>query len=634
MDITVTSSRPFMTWAATGAGALGDSEVISIEPGVEQTFTLPVTDSSGWLIGGLPVDVTGGKQSHVYNLTLRPWMYGALGVKKYASATITLTGVAVPSGSGTLDLDKAVATAGSQGGTVTIPDLVADLQASVATPAAQAVAARDAAQTYAAQAETISGIATTDDAVSALMDPELGPKTTAGLDARYGRRISVQTFGAKGDYDPIARTGTDDTAAIDAAAAACAPGDTLYFPAGYYKRTTALQVPANVAVAGDGVAGLWGSISSFNSIDVPVVPPYLAGSVIVQCGSGEHGLVMAGAGSTNHVTGLGILFDSPIRFTDTGNGIHAVPPTKDGAYDSGVQGSHWRNVMVFGHDGDHHAYRVINGIYNQMDLCHGYGGGLLYLEGNGTTGAFYGNFLGNQVYGQLFVAGTAHGVHLKAVNGLGMLQFNRLQLSTTHKEDFDQAASSSQHMLFSEWADGTTVNNVSFIAADLETNVGGTMVWPNGTLFVDPASLIDGDFPRFTPTRQGAQAYANSQTIPRSGGWKSLNFSGTEYESNPSCWSSASPAFVNVPVSGMYHIICQASFPGAAGDVYVGYDLGATNSGVQHGHGQGGGTNPSIEHTDIRWLDKGTNVVLNVGADGSGTQTVSEARLTIFRVGI
>jgi hypothetical protein len=73
-DIVVSVSRPTMTWGATGSGGIGDTETLSFDPGQEVTFQLPVTDQEGWYIGGLPVDLGDGKQSHVYTLTIKPWI--------------------------------------------------------------------------------------------------------------------------------------------------------------------------------------------------------------------------------------------------------------------------------------------------------------------------------------------------------------------------------------------------------------------------------------------------------------------------------------------------------------------------------------------------------------------------------
>jgi hypothetical protein len=183
-DIVVSVSRPTMTWGATGSGGIGDTETLSFDPGQEVTFQLPVTDQEGWYIGGLPVDLGDGKQSHVYTLTIKPWIYGSLGRETYSSATLTLSNLAVPTGDGTLDLDLSVATSGAQGGTVTIPSLVADLQGAVESYADAAAASATAAESAAQTAHDISNIATTDAAMTTVAtDPT--SQFVAAQNARY-----------------------------------------------------------------------------------------------------------------------------------------------------------------------------------------------------------------------------------------------------------------------------------------------------------------------------------------------------------------------------------------------------------------------------------------------------------------
>lgn len=70
-----------------------------------------------------------------------------------------------------------------------------------------------------------------------------------------GAVINVLDYGAVGDYNEGTGTGTDNTvafqAAIDAAAALPKNG-AVYIPTGWYKITTALDVPYGVSIYGDG----------------------------------------------------------------------------------------------------------------------------------------------------------------------------------------------------------------------------------------------------------------------------------------------------------------------------------------------------------------------------------------------
>jgi len=66
--------------------------------------------------------------------------------------------------------------------------------------------------------------------------------------------FNVKSFGAKGDSDINASTGTDDTAAIQAAITYIyrLGGGTLYFPEGYYRITSFLTLCANLTIIGAG----------------------------------------------------------------------------------------------------------------------------------------------------------------------------------------------------------------------------------------------------------------------------------------------------------------------------------------------------------------------------------------------
>jgi parallel beta-helix repeat protein len=256
-DIVVSVSRPTMTWGATGSGGIGDTETLSFDPGQEVTFQLPVTDQEGWYIGGLPVDVSDGRQSHVYTLTIKPWIYGSLGRKTYSNATPTLSNLAVPTGDGVLDLDLSVATSGAQGGTVTIPSLVADLQGAVESYADAAAASATAAESAAQQAHDISNIDTTDDAVSVLVgDPSAGPKTSAALNAAFAAQPgdgSVFLAPRTGDDANDGRTWGKAKATLSAAIAALAPtGGTIFAAGGAIAEHDVVIDRDNVEIVGYG----------------------------------------------------------------------------------------------------------------------------------------------------------------------------------------------------------------------------------------------------------------------------------------------------------------------------------------------------------------------------------------------
>lgn len=195
-SVSITCSRPEMTWGASGSDGFGDKQTLSFDPGQEVTFQLPVTDQDGWYLNGQPISVADGKQSHVYTLIYQPWTLNSLGRPTPVGTSVPLTNLAVATGDGTLDLDLSVSVPGAQGGTVTIPDflaqLVAPATADATAAATDAQAAQTAAEAAAQQAHDISNLDTSDGVVAALVDDP--DSVTAGkLDARIaGQMDSIQ----------------------------------------------------------------------------------------------------------------------------------------------------------------------------------------------------------------------------------------------------------------------------------------------------------------------------------------------------------------------------------------------------------------------------------------------------------
>jgi hypothetical protein len=164
-------------------------------------------------------------------------------------------------------------------------------------------------------------------------------------------------------------------------------------------------------ISGVGVFSQAGDINvSIQAINYPTQSPYLTGSVIVPSTAAQDAIQITGKWQAVQLEDFGIKFASAIAFNNTGHGIRSDPSTTGGHPGAGVFDSSWRNLAVFGHDGNHYAYRLVNAIYNQMDHLRSYGGGCLYLENNSWGN--WGDSLYNWLYGQVIAGGTAHGIEL------------------------------------------------------------------------------------------------------------------------------------------------------------------------------------------------------------------------------
>jgi len=106
-----------LVWAETG------TPLKAILSTVTSPFQLPVTDQEGWLLNGLPVDVSNGKQSHSYTLRV---VYAG-GEKKF----YTIGPFVLPEDDGsTVDADTMTPVCQPDGGgTIVIPDVSAELAA-------------------------------------------------------------------------------------------------------------------------------------------------------------------------------------------------------------------------------------------------------------------------------------------------------------------------------------------------------------------------------------------------------------------------------------------------------------------------------------------------------------------------
>lgn len=298
-------------------------------------------------------------------------------------------------------------------------------------------------------------------------------------------RINVLEYGATGDGT------TDDWGAIQRALDDVMEGGTVHIPAGRYAISRALEVHGTCRIIGDGAFPVWGSLAvDWNSINLPVQEPWVVGSVLLQKTPGEHGLLLHATGQVQQLEGIAIVFEGEHRFRDTGHGILAQPSPHKGAFDNGLSGVNWSNVVVFGHDGDHYAVKIINGIYNEMRMIHGFGGGLLHLVNDSTVDGHYGNSVFSSIYAQVFIAGQADGVRLESVRApLNMLAFIRPQVTVNDmSETFkDWPHATSQQVMLRSVGD---VRHVSFFQHDFETGVASKPVPPTTSCWLDPAGIV------------------------------------------------------------------------------------------------------------------------------------------------
>lgn len=221
---------------------------------------------------------------------------------------------------------------------------------------------------------------------------------------------------------------TDDTEALQAAFDACPEGGTVVLPVGQMVVSQALVIDHQISVVGSGVGVVGGSALQMDNGSGPTISPFLVGSVIVQTGAGENGIEIVADAACVNLADFGVRFHEDILGTDTGHGIYAASPTVVGdGHELGLYGSFWRNVRVFGHDGDHYGFYLVNSILTSMSHLCSYGGGGFFFEGE-MDGTVTGNALLIHPYSWLFCGGSANNYTFKSTrDGINLLSVMRPQ---------------------------------------------------------------------------------------------------------------------------------------------------------------------------------------------------------------
>jgi hypothetical protein len=230
------------------------------------------------------------------------------------------------------------------------------------------------------------------------------------------------------NYQAIGDGTTDDTVAIQAAIdAAELTGGKVFLPHGTYKITDTLVIGASITFEGEGVHAQYGSMDDAESriigVEIPTQSPYLTGSVLIMHTAATDAIKITVVGKSVHLKNFGIKFADAIRFTNTGHGINLLPATNaiDNLPDFGIFDSLWENVFVWGHDGTHYAFRLVNMVLSTFTNLRSYGGGGIEMHANTNMDA-PGNCVFINPYIVLFCGNTAQGIYIhKSGNNNGCI---------------------------------------------------------------------------------------------------------------------------------------------------------------------------------------------------------------------
>lgn len=113
--ITAHATVPDLVWTATGEHLIADPATDTAAPGDAAEIDLIPTDLAGWAINGSPVDVTGGRPSHAYTISVQPFRLNPTGGHTSVGNAFTYKNVLVPSGDDALDLSTLVQWTGDAG---------------------------------------------------------------------------------------------------------------------------------------------------------------------------------------------------------------------------------------------------------------------------------------------------------------------------------------------------------------------------------------------------------------------------------------------------------------------------------------------------------------------------------------
>lgn len=280
-----------------------------------------------------------------------------------------------------------------------------------------------------------------------------------------------------------------DTANLQAAINATPLGARLYIPAGTYLLNAALTIPQSICIVGDGVSATFVPGGSGGNSARPLTP-FVAGTVLKMTVAATDIISATTSAVSLNLENLGLLFQSGLA--STGHGINGQPSLVAGSgFDFGITDFSWRNLIVYGHDGNHYAYVLRNTQLGTLDNLRSYGGGGIRLIADiGTINS--GNLVIIHPFINVFNSGTAHGIqHEAAITSghpgeLNLIQYLRPQVSLS------DAASGGSQLPYNDRGGAGDPRNITVIDPDFEGLTSTTQpIWGAYTQVLG-APLVDG----------------------------------------------------------------------------------------------------------------------------------------------
>lgn len=291
------------------------------------------------------------------------------------------------------------------------------------------------------------------------------------IGSRYGDYVNVIDFG----MNP---SNSDNTTNFqNAINYAISKGKSVYIPSGVYKITPPISITGAVKIVGDGCFPIYGNFqNNRNAINIPTASPYFNGSVLSAVSNGNNIFECTGQCYSFSGEDFGCIFQT--LFSNTGHMVNFYNGN------IGLLSSSWKNVGIYGHDGNHYMFNVENMLYNIFENCMAYGGGMINSH---TSQMQCGNSTMIRCLNMIIVSGTANGYNFSSGSGWSQQLNSLISIQCiTNSQPFDDGLTpskptGSQLLLNCD----ENCHQFSLISPDFETLVGSYSILPKDMAYID-----------------------------------------------------------------------------------------------------------------------------------------------------